>query len=112
MAVRIRCDAPPSTAGHSWHCNRGNRTACFLLLKLQAVERRIAATRAKQFFVPPRLDCASVFDHVDAVGMRHRMESVCDDKSSATLAEMFHGFADLQFGFGIECRRCFVEQNN
>src|SRR5262245_22011752 len=52
----------------------------------------------------------SVFDHVNAVGMRDRMKPMRDCKRGAALAQMIHGFAHLQFGFGIESRCCFVKQ--
>ena len=53
------------------------------------------AVKAQQFVMPSRFGHAPIFNHVDAVRMRNRVQTVRNDKSGAALAEMFHGLAHL-----------------
>src|SRR5579872_2079675 len=87
LAVRIRCNAPPSTACALGVGDRRDGAASFLLLELQTIERCITAALAQQFVVAARLDRAAIFDDVDAVGMRDGMKPMRDRKGGASLAE-------------------------
>src|SRR6476620_926156 len=91
-----------------WH--RGNGVAAFLFLELQAVERRITAARVQEFIVPPGFDHATILDHINAIRMRYGVQPVCDGKSGAASAKMFHSLADLQFRLGVERGGRFIKQ--
>src|SRR5262249_31021198 len=55
-------------------------------------------------------DHAPILNHINGVRMRNRVQPVRDDKRGAALAEMFHGFTHLEFGFGVEGGSRLVEQ--
>ena len=83
-----------------------------LRLELQAVEGCIAAALAAQFVVAARLDRAAILHNIDPVGMRYRVQPVCDRKRCAALAEVFHGLAYLQLRFRVERSSRLVEQDD
>src|SRR5262245_8730145 len=88
----------------------GNGSVWFLLLELETVERSITAARTQQVFMSAGFNNPSVLDHVDAVGVRDGVKPMRDCKRGTALAQVVHGFAHLQFGFGVERRGCLVKQ--
>src|SRR4029079_16905771 len=60
----------------------------------------------------PGFDRTPILHNVDPVGMRYRVQPVCDRKCRAALAEMLHGLANLQCGSGVECSRRCIEQED
>ena len=109
-AYQVQCAAVNRAGTHDATAATGDRG--LLLLELQAVERRVATALAQQFVVPAGFHHAPIFDHVNAVGMRHRVQTVRDHKRGAALTEMLHRLAHLQLGFGVERSRCFVQQDD
>src|SRR5262245_50280376 len=92
--------------------NGNDRTVWFLRLELQPVKGCIAAALAEQFVMAARLDCTPVLHNIDPVGMRYSVQPVRDRQCGSAFAEVFHGFAYLQFGFRVERSSRLVEQDD
>ena len=79
---------------------------------LQAEERGIAAAAPQQIVVQAALDDLAALDHQNGVGVHDGMQAMGDDDGGAVLAEMFDRLLHLLFGFRIECRGGFIEQDD
>ena len=79
---------------------------------LQAEERGIAAAAPQQIVMQAALDDLAALDHQNGVGVHDGVQAVGDHDGGAVLAEMvdrlLHGF----FGFRIQRRGGFIEQDD
>ena len=79
---------------------------------LQAEERGVAAAAPQQIVMQAALDDLAALDHQNGVGVHDGVQAVGDHDGGAVLAEMvdrlLHGF----FGFRIQRRSGFIEQDD
>ena len=79
---------------------------------LQAEERGIAAAAAQQIVMPAALDDLAALDHQNGVGVHDGVQAMGDDDGGAVLAEMLDRLLHLLFGFRIQRRGGFIEQDD
>ncbi len=92
--------------------DRGRDGSVGILLKLQAVERGVAAAAAQQLLVAAGLDDLARLDHQDAVRVHDGGEPVRDHDGGAALAELGDRLLHVPLGFGIERGGRFIEQDD
>ncbi len=81
-------------------------------LELQRVERVVKAALREQFFVRAEFLDAPVVQHQHAVGLLNRLQTMRDQDRRACGRELAQRILNQQFGFGVDTRGRFVENQN
>ena len=79
---------------------------------LQAEERGVAAAAPQQIVMQAALDDLAALDHQNGVGVHDGVQAVGDHDGGAVLAEMVDRFLHGFFGFRIQRRGGFIEQDD
>src|ERR1700733_2287737 len=81
----------------------------FLLFVLELIEAVVDAALGEEFLVCALFAQAAFVEDEDAVGVLNSAEAMRDDECGAAAEEAVERFADQEFGFGIDARCGFVE---
>src|SRR6187455_1126354 len=91
---------------------RGCECAVHYVTELERIETMICAARIQKLRVRAALDYLPSVEKKNLVGMDDCGQAVRDYKHGSPLQQPIDGLLHKSLGLGIECRCCFIEDQN